>query len=178
MTNTELEKCPGCGVYLPKLVGPTHRYIGASAGCWAIFTALFNAGNPQMAPAPTNALLIDAYAVQHPGQPSPQAIQSVAVHLITLYGVLVKSVAVDNALWIRQRASREEKNRKQERFEWLIPPVFFDTITIADIVKEATAVARSRQATQYVNLIWSIWSQQYADVIASWYEKFVIEGRR
>jgi hypothetical protein len=67
--------------------GPTHRYISASPACWAICTT-FGAGEPPVAPSPLRELLVDAYA-PHPGVPSDQAIQSVAVHLITLYGVLV-----------------------------------------------------------------------------------------
>jgi hypothetical protein len=50
-----------------------------------------------------NVLIGDAYAVQHSGTPSAQAIQSVAVHLLTLYGVFRRGVAPDKALWIRQR---------------------------------------------------------------------------
>lgn len=33
-------------------------------------------------------LTVDAYAAQHPGQPSPQSIQSVAVHLVSLWHIL------------------------------------------------------------------------------------------
>ncbi|HLF87607.1 MAG TPA: DUF5946 family protein [Anaerolineales bacterium] len=82
--------CPGCRALLPDIDGPTHRYIGASPACWGIYTALTGGGEPPMAPAPSNTLIVDAYAAQHPGTPSPQSIQSVAVHLIALYGVLEK----------------------------------------------------------------------------------------
>jgi hypothetical protein len=60
----------------------------------------FVQGPRALAPAPTNALLGDAYAAQHPGTPSPQAIQSVAVHLLALYAVLEKGVASEMALWV------------------------------------------------------------------------------
>ncbi len=173
MTHSKFEICPGCGANLPKLDGPTHRYIGASAGCWAIFSALSNAGEPPLTPAPTNALLIDAYAVQHPGQPSAQAIQSVAVHLLALYAVLVKGVAVDRAVWVRQQALREGKTGKRGRFDWLTPPLFSGTLTVADIVKEPTVAARTDRAAQYINLVWSVWSEKYIAIIARWYQEFV-----
>ncbi len=88
MKATKIERCPGCCAGLPPLDGPTHRYIGASPACWAIFANLFNAGEPPLAPGPLNGLIGDAYAAQYPGTPSEQAIQSVAVHLLALYGVL------------------------------------------------------------------------------------------
>lgn len=174
MTNTTFETCPGCGVRLPGVDGPTHRYIGASAGCWALFSALFNGGQPPMVPAPTNTLLVDAYAVQHPGQPSPQAVQSVAVHLITLYGVLVQDLAVDKVLWVRQRVLRPGKSGKHERFEWLPPPDLLTTMTVVDIVNGATPADRTELAAQYVDTVWEQWQQKHAATIADWYERFVI----
>ncbi|MCA9961009.1 MAG: hypothetical protein KC443_18340, partial [Anaerolineales bacterium] len=82
------EPCPDCHALLPPSGGAGHRYIGASPACWDIFAALANAGEPPLAPHPWNGLLLDAYTTQHPGVPSPQAIQSVAVHLLALHGVL------------------------------------------------------------------------------------------
>ena len=51
-------------------------------------------------------LLADAYAAQHPGVPGPQAIQSVAIHLLVLEGVFNRGVAPENAQWVRRRALR------------------------------------------------------------------------
>ena len=82
--DSTLERCPDCGAVLPVLDGPTHRYLGASPACWATFSALNNAGDPPLAPGHLIPLITDAYAVQHPGVPSPQAIQSVAVHLLAM----------------------------------------------------------------------------------------------
>src|SRR5690606_37658695 len=120
---------------LPAGDGPTHRYIGASPACWAIFSALLNAGEPPLAPGPMNGLIGDAYAAQHPGTPSPQAIQSVAVHLLVLYGVLERGVAPDQALWIRQRALRDQTQSRRARFTWMTPPSFAGSLTVADIVR-------------------------------------------
>lgn len=38
--NTELRSCPGYEVLVPEIDGPTHRYIEASAGCWAAYGKL------------------------------------------------------------------------------------------------------------------------------------------
>ena len=85
------DACPGCGMRHAPLDGPTHRYIGASPACWALFAPLTVGDVPDAAlladtrvppeiavPSsradPTlGVLLVDAYAAQHAGVPSPQA---------------------------------------------------------------------------------------------------------
>jgi hypothetical protein len=38
MTTSEKEiRCVGCGALVPDIDGPTHRYMAASPGCWALF---------------------------------------------------------------------------------------------------------------------------------------------
>jgi hypothetical protein len=170
-----LERCPGCGADLPKLDGPTHRYIGASPACWSIFTSLFNAGEPPLAVSPLNALIGDAYAAQHPGLPSAQAIQSVAVHLLTLYGAFMRGVAPDKALWIRQRALRKKKNSKQAPFWWLTPPALAGSLTVADIVQAPTPPMRAEKAREYVEQVWHLWSQPHLQTLSSWYDEFVVK---
>jgi hypothetical protein len=150
-----LEICPGCGAALPASDGPAHRYIGASPSCWAIFTSLVNAGEPPLAFAPLNQLITDAYAAQHPGIPSDQAIQSVAVHTLTLYAVLVRGVEPGRALWVRQRTLR---GARRGRFFWLTPPSFHGAPTIADIVRQTTPAARTTEAQHYINDVWQRWS--------------------
>jgi len=169
----ELEICPGCAAQLSPLAGPTHRYIGASPACWAIYGAL-NVGEPPLAPGPYNGLLVDAYAAQHPGVPSPQAIQSVAVHLLTLYGVLVKGMAPDQALWLRLRPLRDGKQAKHSRFIWLPPPSFAGSLTVAEIVQVPTPGERTVLVQQYVASVWSRWAQEYLSTVAQWYERFVL----
>ena len=103
--NDSFESCPNCRALLEPFDGPTHRYLGASAACWALYSAL-NVGEPPVTSTPYNALMVDAYAAQHYGEPSPQAIQSVAVHLLALYGVLEQGQSVEQAIWLRTRPLR------------------------------------------------------------------------
>jgi len=174
---TEYESCPGCDATLPKVNGPTHRYIGASPACWAIYTALANAGEPPVAPTAAMALMVDAYAAQHPGTPSPQAIQSVAVHLLVLYGVFVRGGDPGTALWIRRRALRVQNGRKHGRFQWLTPPAFAGSLTVADIAQAPTPPARAGLAGRYVEGVWVRWSASHAATVATWYDEFVVPDR-
>lgn len=168
-----LAACPGCAALLPPVDGPIHRYIGASPACWALYSAL-NAGEPPLTLGSYNGLLVDAYAVQHPGVPSPQAIQSVAVHLLTLYGILVKGVAFDQALWLRIRPLRAGKSSKHSRFVWLTPPSFAGSVTVADIVQAPTTEERPLVVQHYVEGVWSRWAQVHQATVAQWYARFVL----
>ncbi len=178
MSQTDLEQCPGCGVHLPQGTEVAHRYIGATSGCWDIYSNLLNAGEPPLAPHPMNCLIVDAYAAQHPGTPSPQSIQSVAVHLLALYGVLVKNVSPENVLWIRRRALRlQGAQSKHARFEWLTPPDELGRMTIVDVIEGSTPTERTELAGRYVETVWDAWQRLYLEKIGQWYEDFVIPDR-
>lgn len=169
----QLETCPGCQANLPKINAPTHRYIGASPSCWQIYSAL-NVGEPPLARDIATSLLVDAYAAQHPGTPNPQAIRSVAVHLLTLYGILVKDVVYQNAIWIRRRALRSQNHAKPTHYHWLTPPSFSGTITVADIGQTLTPAARTQKTKQYIDEVLQTWSDTHLSTISDWYERFVL----
>jgi hypothetical protein len=129
---------------------------------------------PPVAPGRLNPLLLDAYCVQHHGTPSPQAINSVAVHALVLHGVLVAGVAPGDALWIRQRALRDRtSSAKHSRFHWLLPPAFAEMLTIAAIVNAGSPLARSEQLQAYVQSVWTVWSAQHGKTLAQWYTQYV-----
>jgi len=94
----ELEVCVGCGALFPALLGGAkHRYMDSSAGCWAAFGSLNDPERP-LRNSEFNALVVDVYAAQHPGTPSPQSVNSVAIHLMVLYGVLERDFRPAQAL--------------------------------------------------------------------------------
>ena len=67
--------------------------------------------------ARTHRLTVDAYGVQHPGEPSPHAIASVAVHLLHLYWVLEMGYDTEHSARLMQRAAERKKE-----YLWLEPP--------------------------------------------------------
>lgn len=179
-TTPQPEPCPGCGAALPASDGPTHRYLGASAACWAIYSAMFSGGEPRIAPTPALAQVVDAYAVQHPGTPSDQATQSVAVHLTALYAAFVKQTDLGRLVWVRQRALRAKPGHrsligKHGRFQWLTPPDFAGSINVAQIAEAATPQARAELVERYVREVWELWARDYLKTVAQWYEEFVVK---
>jgi hypothetical protein len=169
-------ECPGCGVLLPASDGPTHRYLGASPACWAIFSAL-GVGEPPVAPSPLREMLVDAYAAQHPGVPSDQSIQSVAVHLVALYGVLVQSQPVSHAIALRTRPLREQTSPKRGRFRWLTPPDLTQSVNVAQIAAAPTPQERGALVDHCVRSVWTAWAAGYEATIAEWYTRYVLPER-
>jgi Family of unknown function (DUF5946) len=171
------ETCVGCGAILPASDGPVHRYMDSSAACWAIFNALNDPIRP-LEFAPFNVLIVDAYAVQHPGVPSsPQAINSVAVHLMILHGILERVFKIDQAVWLRQRPGRPGSIERHSRFHWLTPPSFANCLTVADVIAGETPHERSRIVEAWVRDVWRVWSMTHGDQVAIWFEKFVVSER-
>ncbi len=113
----DLIRCFGCGGLFPNIEGPTHRYMASSPGCWAAYGEVLarQYGNANYAGA--GQLTIDAYAVQHPGRPSAQSIQSVALHLISLCLLLERGVELGTATEGIRAAAKDKR-----RFAWLAPP--------------------------------------------------------
>src|ERR687896_852498 len=132
-TGEILRPCFGCGALVPEIDGPTHPYIGASPGCWAIYGEVLA---KEYAYPPVHRLTVDAYAAQHPGVPGRRSIQSVAVHLISLYLILERGYEPERAT----AAIREALESRSENFVWLDPPASLGGITVLD-VREAEDLA-------------------------------------
>ena len=122
-------RCIGCGGLIPSMEGPTHRYMESSPGCWHFFGEVLAREYSDPSFAAVHRLTVDSYAVQHPGQPSPQSIQSVCVHLMSLCLVLERGGEAGYATRAIQEAVRRE-----DRYVWLTPPPSLGSVTVADVV--------------------------------------------
>ena len=181
-----LTPCPGCGALFPPFEGPTHRYIGASAGCWALLNWVVTSGGPDTTglvglswvsenptPEPANrtapaldALFGDAYGVQHHGEDSPQAIQSVAVHLLNLHGII--SGKTTRPRWPMGRALRT-----RGVFHKLDPPPPGSTLTIRHLFPGGGVVTPATRS-QYVVSVYEAWMALHRFTMEQWYERFVV----
>ena len=171
-----VETCEGCGAVLSAQSGPTHRYMASSSSCWATFSGLADGHRP-LAGAAFDALVVDVYAAQHPGLPSPQTINSVAIHLMVLCGVLEHGFRPDQALWLRQRPGRPSLVPKHERFHWLTPPSFHPTLTVADVSRGQTPDLRSALTEQWIREVWAIWAAAHRPQVESWFGRYVLSER-
>ncbi len=141
-------KCPGCGGEFAALDGPTHRYMESSPGCWAAYGEVLAREYANPALLEVHRLSVDAYAAQHPGRPSPQTVQSVAMHLVRLILQIERGVRGERAndVMAKLREHRRE-------FTWLEPPPSRGKLTVAHVVpcveldRHAAAVEAWARAT-------------------------------
>lgn len=181
-----LSPCPGCGALFPPCDGATHRYIGASAGCWALFNWSVVGGGIDVTnliaqsripddlapiPEPGDALPLDslwgdAYGVQHHGGSSPQAIQSVALHLLNLHGII--SGQTTRPRWPIERALRIHGV-----FHKLNPPAIGRALTYRHLFPGGGVVTPVTHS-QYAVSVYEAWMTLHRSVVEQWYERYVV----
>jgi hypothetical protein len=151
-----LISCVGCGGQFPESDGPTHRYMESSPGCWACFGEVLTREYSDLRYREVHRLTVDAYAIQHPGQPSLQCIRSIALHSISLCAIFEEGVEMGQATKIIQQAAKDK-----ERFVWLTPPASMGALTIADIHPAKDPQEHARLVHQWARSAWSAWSEHH-----------------
>lgn len=162
--NEKTVPCFSCGGRAPDIDGPTHRYLLSSPGCWAHYGQILARDYSEYNDPPVHRLVVDAYAVQHPGTPGRQAIQSVAMDLIGLYLSLEKNMQAKRVSGAIGRATR-----LSDRFVWLEPPASLGAITVADVVKTRTLEEYDRLGREWARSAWEAWAMHH-DRIEKWAE--------
>ena len=151
MTKMESIRCIGCGAQVPDIKGPTHKYLGASPGCWKIFGDILAKEYGDQEYMKVHRLTVDAYAVQHIGNKSPQTIQSVNLHLLALCAALERGVKYSFIPKIMNERIREYKNV----FTWLSPPDSFGAITVVDVAKAKNAKEHGKLVEEWALAAWN-----------------------
>lgn len=151
--------CPGCGALLPPSDGPTHAYIGASAGCWALFGEVMAREYGDYGYPEVHGLTVDAYMAQHPGTPSRRSIQSVALHLIGLYLALERGYDARRVI-----AERQQLLKRGDTFTWLEPLADMGPHTIVDVHATAALPHHERAVRAWAASVWAAWSVHHAQI--------------
>jgi hypothetical protein len=151
--------CIGCGGLVPEVEGPSHRYMLASPGCWAAYGSLLGGALAGVElPDPFGSMTVDAYAVQHPGEPNPQAIQSVWVHLVALHLVLEEGWPSSQLVRIRRLGAATSSGLR-----WLPPPASMGPVTAIDVAESPPAEAAKR-VQAWVEAAWAAWHEHHGAV--------------
>jgi len=66
------EACFACGAIVPRMEGPTHRYLDGSPGCWGVFGEVLAAEFGDQGFYRVHGLTVDAYARGRSGALSPR----------------------------------------------------------------------------------------------------------
>ena len=153
--------CSGCGALLEPRDGPCHRYLIASPACWAKYGDVLAYEYSDPALLPTHRLTVDTYAVQHPGDCSRQAIQSVGLHLARLMIQLESPVPPrETNDVILHLGPRKATLRLLDR------PDFFQ-MTIADVWPAAGTPDHARTVRLWSERTWRDWCQHH-EYIRNW----------
>ena len=159
--------CIGCGALVPDVDGPTFRYPGAaSPGCWAAYGQVLDREYSEYQYPREHRLTVDAYAVQHPGIPTPQTIQSVTVHLISMCAVLEHGYGFAGATDMMRRAIERHK----AEFIWLEPPTHRGAVTVLDVVQTKDVHAHAETVMRWANSVWAAWAGHH-DTIHTWVQR-------
>jgi len=160
------EICVGCGVRFPHTDGPVHRYMTSSPGCWAAYGEILQRFYGDSTAGDAYRICVDAYAVQHPGTPSPQATQSVTGHLVNL--CLLFEHKVNDPEW--RRGMIQAVTRYSDQFVWLEPPQRNGTITVANLLPATDLTALRRLSNEWAYSIWNSWHAHHP-AIREWAQK-------
>jgi hypothetical protein len=151
--------CVGCGVELEEFDGPQHPYMESSAACWAMYGEVLAREYSDPACMQVHRLTVDSYAIQHPGRPSPQAVQSIALHLISLCMCLELGVSTQDAT-----ATLGALASQKGAFHWLEPPSSRAELTIAHVHAARSASEHVRAAREWASCAWQQWSAHHGTV--------------
>lgn len=151
--------CPGCGLSLPASDGPTHEYIGASAACWELYGELIARDYGEYGMPDEHKYVVDAYAVQHPGEDVPRARQSVGVHLIRLCLMIERDRPSRYATRLMSRATHGGLH-----IPWFGPATPLGTLTVADMLAAPDKPAHVELARRWGEDLWAAYGDVHETV--------------
>lgn len=153
------EFCPGCGISLPVANGPVHAYMTSTPSCWAMYQEVMARAYESPDLQDVYRMAVDAYAVQHPGSPSRQSIQSVGVHLIRLCLFIEHQLPAHKANAMMLAAAQNKA-----AFHWLTPPEERGKISVQDVHQAATVEAYRQQVQCWAHSAWQVWAMHHAQI--------------
>ncbi len=153
--------CPGCSAIFEDLEGPTHSYMESSPACWHEFGKLLAAEYCTEALMQTHRLSVDTYAVQHPGDSSRRAIQSVGLHLARLSVQIERSMPPKETNDVMLGFSK-----RKATLRYLEPPNTFK-MTIADVAPFIGSEVHSEKVQEWASFTWNDWCHHH-DYIRTW----------
>jgi len=148
-----------CKALFPELNGPTHEYMQSTPSCWAAFGRVLAREYSDQRYFDVYRLAVDAYAVQHPGVPSRQSVQSIGVHLVRLCLFLEHGLTPEDANDAMLNAAKQKAS-----FHWLEPPDFLGELTVADVDATVSVDEHQDVVRRWAAQMWAVWSQHHETV--------------
>jgi Family of unknown function (DUF5946) len=157
-------RCFGCGAVVPDIAGPTHPYMASSPGCWKLYgDILAKEYAPGNYDPDIHGISVDAYAVQHVGEPESRTIRSVNLHLIRLYSAFERGLSGQAAIKIIRLAA--ENGNLARRFQWLEPPSFENTLKVTDVLAAHDFEEHKRLVRAWGESAWQAWKEMHLSMV-------------
>jgi hypothetical protein len=153
------DACPGCGAIFPVLDGPVHEYMTSSPGCWRAYGEVLAREYQNPALLAVHRLSVDAYAAQHPGGDSRQAIQSVGVHLARLCLFLEHGLSPEAA-----NAAMLKVGQTKAAMVKLAPPTHPGEITVANVLAAEGDDAHMATVRAWARSVWFAWAMHHTTI--------------
>jgi hypothetical protein len=150
-----METCQGCGIILPQEQGLEHPYMKGSPSCWKGFGLLLEAQYSDLQRMRFHQLVVDSYAVQHPGSTLNQQVQSVGIHLMTL------ALFIEDGLDPSLGTQIHQKMVERPVFSYLPRPSDVGTLKFDHI--PLLGVPRA-EVYEWATSSWNAWSDHHSRV--------------
>jgi hypothetical protein len=146
---------------VPDTDGPTHAYMPAAPGCWALYGEVLAREYEERAWAAGHRLAVDAYAVEHAGSPDRRNRQSAVIHLMSLCLILERGGDETQARRVLSNAARGAR-------EWpaLKPPDSF-ALTVVDVRAAGSAAEHLELVRRWAEGAWVAWEREH-DRVRAW----------
>lgn len=135
----------------------------ASPGCWMMFTEIMEREYSDLRYWKGHQFTVDAYACQHVGKKEDKrAVNSVNIHLASLYGVFEQELSISEMPTLRSQFSQYYKGKGI--LEWLEPPQSFGELTVFELWDNEDADLHYEIAERWAKSVWSSWSHQHKTI--------------
>jgi len=131
----------------------------SSPGCWAAYGEVLAREYQDRAYWPLHRLTVDTFAAQHPGVDTPQARNSVGIHLSRLLLILERSWPIERA-----NDAMLAITAKKMRYPWLTPPASMGDFTVKQVLAARDAVEHLNAVEQWAESVWQAWAGHHATV--------------
>lgn len=167
-SNSDYILCFSCEANCLNIEGETHKYMLSSPGCWMMFGEVLAREYEDIRYFRVHQFTVDAYACQHPGKKERRSINSVGIHLCSLYALLELDKNSQEVIHIRKKLS--EKQKTEPFFRWLEPPKNMGELTVEYVWKAETPEQHCKRVHEWAASTWEAW-QSHHQTIENWVHK-------
>jgi hypothetical protein len=158
---SSIETCPDCGVKLEVMGSDTtHAYLSGTGSCWRAYSEILAREYSNSDYMRFHRWTVDAYSVQHPGNPEPRTIQSINVHLLALYLLIEEEREPSFVTSSMGKIITQEKGS----FTWLTPPEKCGNITVTDVLAADSSEAHGIYVKKWAKEVWNAWERHHLTI--------------